>query len=157
MPAPTSKVAARSVVGPSKGKTTFDPTQTYAPFATGGTIEGFVAPGWDKVAAAFGSNFADGQEVEAQLCITRGDGEPLVDLAGVNSSVAAASSAPSDSPDDNEYTLDTVQPVFSSGKNLEVLIVAILVDRGLVQYDDPIATHWPAFAQQARRTSPLPI
>ena len=155
MPAPTpsSKVAARSVVGPSNGRTTFDPTQTYAPFATGGAIEGFIAPGWDKVAAAFSSNFADGQEVKAQLCITRGDGEPLVDLAGVNSSVAAAaSSAAPDSPGDGDtYTLDTVQPVFSSGKNLEVLIVAILVDRGLVRYDDPIAAHWPAFAQQGKQ------
>ena len=129
----SSKLAAatRSVVGPSKNTATFDPAQRYAPYPTGGTIDGHVAPGWDKVRDAFGKNFADGQEVQAQLCITRGDGESLVDLMGVNSSFAAAST--SDNSDDG-YTLDTVQPIWSCGKNLEVLIVAILVDRGVLIY-----------------------
>ena len=151
MPSQTasSKVASakRSVVGPSKGRTTFDPTQKYTPYATGGTIDGYVAPGWDGVQDAFSKNFADGQEVQAQLCITRGDGESLVDLMGVNSSVAAAAASNKSA---DEYTLDTVQPIWSCGKNLEVLIVAILVDRGLVQYDDPICKHWPAFAKQGK-------
>ena len=149
--ASSSKVAAAAtkrsvVVGPSKKTTTFDPTQRYVPYATGGIIDGYVAPGWDKVRDAFSANFADGQEVQAQLCITRGDGEMLVDLMGVNSSVASDTSTNSAV----KYTLDTIQPIWSCGKNLEVLVVAILVDRGLVQYDDPICKHWPAFAKQGK-------
>ena len=142
----SSQVAttSRSVVGPTKKTTTFDPTQRYAPYATGGTIDGYVAPGWDKVRDAFSKNFADGQEVQAQLCITRGDGESLVDLMGVNPSIAASDNSA------DEYTLDTVQPIWSCGKNLEVLVVAILVDRELIQYDDPICKHWPAFAKQGK-------
>ena len=37
--------------------------------------------------------------------------------------------------------------IFSSGKQIETAVVAILVDRGLVSYDDKVARHWAAFAQ----------
>lgn len=37
--------------------------------------------------------------------------------------------------------------VCSSGKQIETLVAAMLVERGLITYDAPIATYWPEFAQ----------
>jgi CubicO group peptidase (beta-lactamase class C family) len=36
---------------------------------------------------------------------------------------------------------------YSSGKQIETLVAAILVDRGLIDYDEKVATYWPEFAQ----------
>ena len=38
----------------------------------------------------------------------------------------------------NSYDGDTLQVVASSGKNMEAIAVAMLVDRGLVRYEDPV-------------------
>ena len=39
---------------------------------------------------------------------------------------------------DDDYGPDSLQTVFSSGKNLEALAVAHLVDRGLLDYGDTV-------------------
>ena len=44
---------------------------------------------------------------------------------------------------DDDYGPDSLQTVFSSGKNLEALAVAHLVDRGLLDYDDPVIRYCP--------------
>jgi CubicO group peptidase (beta-lactamase class C family) len=41
---------------------------------------------------------------------------------------------------------DVVQNVFSSTKNVVKIVVAMLVDRGLIDYDEPVAKYWPEFA-----------
>ena len=40
--------------------------------------------------------------------------------------------------------------VFSSGKSLETLGIAYLVDKGLLDYSDKIADHWPEFAANGK-------
>ena len=35
---------------------------------------------------------------------------------------------------------------FSSGKGCAATLMHVLVDRGLADYDDPVAKHWPEFA-----------
>ena len=47
----------------------------------------------------------------------------------------------------HRYGPDTMANIFSSGKQIETAVMAMLVDRGLVSYDDTIAQHWPEFAQ----------
>ena len=37
--------------------------------------------------------------------------------------------------------------IFSSGKSLVALVVAMLVDKGLLDYDEKVSTYWPEFAQ----------
>ena len=64
--------------------------------------------------------------------------EVVVDLCG-------KSARETDGPSAVPYSRGTIQAVFSSGKNLEVLIVALLVDRGLARYANPINVHWHKF------------
>ncbi|OBZ86126.1 Beta-lactamase domain-containing protein 2 [Choanephora cucurbitarum] len=46
-----------------------------------------------------------------------------------------------------EYTDNTLQIVFSSSKAFSSIVVAQLVEKGLLSYDEKIATYWPEFAQ----------
>lgn len=45
------------------------------------------------------------------------------------------------------YTNASVQNVFSSTKAITSVVMAMLVDRGHISYDTPVATLWPEFAQ----------
>ena len=40
--------------------------------------------------------------------------------------------------------------VFSSGKIPETIAIALLVDNGLMELDDPIVKFWPEFGQQGK-------
>lgn len=44
------------------------------------------------------------------------------------------------------YTPETLNIVFSSGKAVESIIIAYLVSKGLLSYDEKVSTYWPEFA-----------
>eukprot|EP01052_Picozoa_sp_SAG31_P010091 SAG31_NODE_543_length_14248_cov_3.230900_2_plen_105_part_00 len=72
---------------------------------------------------------------------------PCAQLCFVSKCLAAAADV-----DPKAYSSRTLQNVFSSGKNLEAIAVMVLVDRGLVQYTDCVADHWPAFGLHGKET-----
>ena len=43
------------------------------------------------------------------------------------------------------------QIVFSSGKSVSAFIVALMVERGLLTYDDKVSKHWPEFGQKGKQ------
>jgi CubicO group peptidase (beta-lactamase class C family) len=45
---------------------------------------------------------------------------------------------------------DTLFPVYSTTKGIAATAVHILVDRGVLDYDQPLATWWPEFAAQGK-------
>lgn len=101
------------------------------PFGKGGIVNGFVARGWEEVREAFEENFALNMELGAQLVIYQHN-NVVVDLCGRASKQKV-------------YGVDTVQMMYSSGKNMEAIVMAILVDRELISYDDLVIVHWPEF------------
>ncbi|KAF8960954.1 hypothetical protein BGZ46_001466 [Entomortierella lignicola] len=48
------------------------------------------------------------------------------------------------------YTNDTLQQVYSSGKAIEGIVIARMVQRGLLNYDDKVSKYWPEFAQNGK-------
>lgn len=44
------------------------------------------------------------------------------------------------------YDDQTLQQVYSSGKAVEGIVIARLVEKGLVDYDAPVSKYWPEFA-----------
>ena len=42
------------------------------------------------------------------------------------------------------------QMIFSSGKSVMALAIAMLVDKGLLKYDDKVSQHWPEFGQKGK-------
>lgn len=47
---------------------------------------------------------------------------------------------------------DTMAPSFSTTKGVASTLLHMMVDRGLLKYDDPVAKHWPEFAQAGKGT-----
>jgi CubicO group peptidase (beta-lactamase class C family) len=52
--------------------------------------------------------------------------------------------------DGTPWTADTTAPSFSTTKGVLSTLLHILVDRGRAAYDDPVAKHWPEFAQNGK-------
>lgn len=94
-----------------------------------------VAPGFEPVREIFASFHARGWDVGSAFSAYV-DGEPVVRLWGGLRDRAAAL----------PYDGDTLQLVASITKFAESLSIALLVDRGLLRWDDRIAEHWPGFA-----------
>lgn len=51
---------------------------------------------------------------------------------------------------DDPWHADTMAPSFSTTKGVAATCLHILVDRGLIDYDAPVATYWPEFAQAGK-------
>ena len=40
--------------------------------------------------------------------------------------------------------------IFSSGKSVAAIVMAMQVDRGLISYTDEVSKHWPDFAKNGK-------
>ncbi|MEM9465538.1 MAG: serine hydrolase domain-containing protein [Actinomycetota bacterium] len=97
-------------------------------------VHGNIEPGWDAVRDAFVANFDQGLELGASVHVTV-DGAPVVDLWAGDAA-----------PDGRPWAQDTIVNVYSTTKTMTAISLMVLVDRGLVDPDAPVATYWPEFA-----------
>lgn len=104
-------------------------------------IHGRVADGWGAVADAFRANLDDGFEMGCAVAVhPAGQDEPVVDLwAGT---ADAATGTP--------WAEDTLALVFSTTKGMTAIVIAMLVERGLLDYEAPVAGYWPPFAAEGK-------
>jgi CubicO group peptidase (beta-lactamase class C family) len=102
-------------------------------------IHGTCDPKFEAVAAAFEANFAEMDEVGASVSVTI-EGETVVDLWG----------GLADPERRTPWRRDTVCPVFSCTKAATAICAQILIDRGELDLDAPIAAYWPEFAQAGK-------
>lgn len=135
-------------------KTIVTPTKRSGPFESiGGTVYGTVAEGWELVRDAFVENFVLSLERGAQLTIYQ-HSKIVVNLHGNGNPTSSESifdSIRSRSKTKDVYNNCTIQNMYSSGKNMEVVCIALLVDRGLLSYSDLVTTHWPEFGQFGKK------
>jgi CubicO group peptidase (beta-lactamase class C family) len=106
-------------------------------------ISGFVAPGFEAVLETFSENFAGvagTREVGAGLSVYR-HGEVVVDLVG----------GFRDLEETTPWTPNTLANIWSSTKGVTAIAFARLVDRGLVDYEDPVAAYWPEFGVAGKK------
>ena len=101
--------------------------------------DGFVAPGWEPVKAAFEKNFELGEEVGASAAVYH-RGTKVVEIWGGSF----------DTTTDRPYDDSTLQLMFSTTKGLVAIAVAMCVQRGLLDYDEKVATYWPEFAAHGK-------
>ena len=99
-------------------------------------IHGFCEARFKPLEAAFRANFEAGQELGASLGVTW-RGRMVVDLW---SGWAARDRT-------KPWTPDTVVPVASTTKLMTTIAALMVVDRGLLELDAPVARYWPEFAQ----------
>lgn len=102
-------------------------------------ISGFVAPGFEPVRDSFEANFAEDLELGAGFAALL-DGELVVNLQGGWADKAKTTA----------WTDQTLVPVFSTTKAIAALVVGMLVEEGLINYDKPLARYWPEFAAHGK-------
>ncbi len=101
-------------------------------------MAGFTIKGYGLVAKVFQRQIRRGSGGAAVTVYHRG--EPVVDLWGGQRT------------DDDIWHSDTVAMCFSTTKGVASTALHILADRGLVDYDEPVATYWPEFATNGKES-----
>ncbi len=95
-------------------------------------VHGEVGAGFESVKKLFTENMSTLAEENAQLCVYVGN-DKVVDLwASANG--------------DDAFNADSLVNIFSSGKSLEALALALLADQGLIDYNARVAEYWPEFS-----------
>lgn len=107
-------------------------------------IQGSCEPRFEKVRQAFAENFAERGEVGAAVSIVH-QGKMVVDLWGGHV----------DTERSRAWQKDTLVNVFSTTKGITALCVHMLVDRGQLDLDAPVAKYWPEFAQAGKDHIPV--
>src|SRR6185436_11372317 len=103
--------------------------------ASRGRVAGTVAPGFEAVADAFAAGFDERGELGAAFAAYR-NGRLVVDLWGGLADRATGT----------PWRRDTLSVLFSGSKGLLGVCMLVLLDRGLLDLDDPVARHWPEFS-----------
>lgn len=107
-------------------------------------IQGEVAPRFEAVREAFRRNFEEHREVGASVAVFV-DGEPVVDLWGGRMH-----------PDrDDAWQRDTIVNCWSMTKGMVATCAHMLADRGLLDYDAPVAQYWPEFGKLGKEAIPV--
>lgn len=106
---------------------------------TATTVQGKVDSAFEPLRAAFESQFAEGQHIGAGVAVYH-HGRLVADLWG----------GLADEDRGTPWTRDTMAVSYSTTKGLVATCLHTLADRGLVQYDDPVATYWPEFGQNGK-------
>ncbi|KAK2190434.1 hypothetical protein NP493_80g04028 [Ridgeia piscesae] len=100
---------------------------------------GFVAIGWNPVAQLFRDQIESGELKGGALSVYH-KGELVVEMYG----------GLADPHSTLEWERHTLSQAYSTTKGIVAVVMAMLVDRGLISYLDPISKHWPEFAAQGK-------
>ncbi|MHA1257855.1 MAG: serine hydrolase domain-containing protein, partial [Promethearchaeota archaeon] len=107
-------------------------------------INGFCDDRFENVKNAFARNFKSGLEVGASFAATI-DGEFVMDIWAGHA----------DANKTRPWERDTIVNVYSTTKIMTVICTLMLVDRGQLDLDAPVANYWPEFAQEGKENLPV--
>lgn len=106
--------------------------------ASASMTEGHIHPDFWPVARMFKSLIPSPGPGGAALCVWH-RGEKVVDLWGGTVDAGGA-----------RWKSDTASVSYSTTKGVASTLMHILVDEGAIDYDEPVAKHWPEFAQSGK-------
>jgi CubicO group peptidase (beta-lactamase class C family) len=104
-----------------------------------GEVQGLLRPGFEPVRDVIAASLANGGDIGCATAVFI-DGEPVVDIWGGFYDPAGTRS----------WEHDTIVNTFSSTKTMTALAAMVLVDRGSIDLDAPVARYWPEFAQAGK-------
>jgi CubicO group peptidase (beta-lactamase class C family) len=108
-------------------------------------VQGQVEDGWGKVADVFRANFdGDPGEAGASCCVYLGN-RKVVDLWG----------GLADSNANRPWRENTLAQVASTTKGATTICAHMLVERGELELDAPVARYWPEFGQAGKENIPV--
>jgi CubicO group peptidase (beta-lactamase class C family) len=101
-------------------------------------VQGFTAPGFEALREALARTVALDRRGGAALSVVR-DGELVVEIV-----------AGSGSDDSTPRTPATTQVCFSCSKGVVAAALLILIERGELELDAPVARYWPEFGEHGK-------
>jgi CubicO group peptidase (beta-lactamase class C family) len=104
------------------------------------TTEGFTTDAFAGVRATLENNLASGADLGASVTVHH-KGEVVVDIWG--GFVDEAKTTP--------WATDTIVNVWSTTKTMTFLVALLLLDRGELDFDRPVADYWPEFADAGKQ------
>ncbi len=107
-------------------------------------IQGYSEKQFASVKKAFADNFGAGREIGASFALTI-NGKLVVDIWGGWADPARTRS----------WEQDTIVNVFSTTKVMTSICTLMLVDRGLIDLDTPVARYWPEFGRNGKEKIPV--
>ncbi|MDQ0144662.1 serine hydrolase domain-containing protein [Pseudarthrobacter niigatensis] len=102
-------------------------------------VQGWVDDRFGKVVDAYLENYRQGDELGSSLHVTVA-GNTVVDLWGGWTDDARM----------KPWTQDTLVCMMSVAKGISAIAIAVLVDRGQLDLDKPVANYWPEFGQNGK-------
>jgi len=102
-------------------------------------VAGTCDPGFEDVRAVLEANLASGADVGASVAVVVA-GRPVVDLWGGWADEART----------RPWVADTITNVWSTTKTMTALCALVLIDRGELDPDAPVARYWPEFAANGK-------
>jgi CubicO group peptidase (beta-lactamase class C family) len=100
-------------------------------------LDGELHPSFERVSHCL-QEVIEANPGGAAVCVYH-RGEKVVDLWGGFSNAQG-----------RPWVADTMSPSFSTTKGMASTLLHVMVDRGLLDYDDRVAKHWPEFAQKGK-------
>jgi CubicO group peptidase (beta-lactamase class C family) len=116
-----------------------DPMSTQSVKAGDIVLHGYCAPKYERLREAFLKNFRELGEIGGSYAVMVG-GELVADLWGGWTDKAATV----------PWERDSIACVWSTSKAVAGVCFAMLVDRGLISYEDKVSKYWPEFAAQGK-------
>jgi CubicO group peptidase (beta-lactamase class C family) len=104
-----------------------------------GEVQGLVRRGFEPVRDVIAASLAKGGDIGCSAAVFI-DGEPVVDIWGGFCDPART----------RAWEHDTIVNTFSSTKTMTALAAMVLVDRGVIDLDAPVARYWPEFARAGK-------
>jgi CubicO group peptidase (beta-lactamase class C family) len=108
------------------------------------TVHGHVEDGYGPVADLLARFLESGREIGASIGVYRA-GRKVIDVWGGHT--------------DRERTrpcaADTLTPIASTSKSLATAAILLLVDRGVIELERPIAEYWPEFGREGKAEIPV--
>jgi len=100
------------------------------------TITGYVKPGYEPVLKHFCDNFTNKHDKRTQICVYVKN-ELVIDLYGKITNAKG-------------FDADSKTAIMSSSKSIAAILMALMVDQGVLDYTKPICHYWPEFAQNGK-------
>ncbi|MCK4284772.1 MAG: beta-lactamase family protein, partial [Candidatus Lokiarchaeota archaeon] len=107
-------------------------------------VKGYTDPKFKTIKDVFKENFKEFNEVGASFAVFY-DNKFVVDIWGGYSNPEKT----------KPWNKDSIAKVYSTNKIITSICALILVDRGLLDLDAPVARYWPEFAQSGKEKLPV--
>lgn len=113
------------------------------PYVNDDDVNGYVDERFNTVLEAFRRNFGQGEEREGAAFSVYYKGREVVNLWG----------GYADKESGRKWTENTKSVMFSASKAISSIVIAFMVDRGLLNYEDRVVDYWPEYGRYGKNAT----